>query len=374
MYSMIMPYLLLVTFTTVPMNNFDVDKLRAIGLSPYQGVAVRLMYQYDTRPVSPSDFASPLEMVKAETDKHIWPWIFFNRFVGYDKDSRASSPDADQPYFRKINAIDLENKTGALEDFYSIWKTALNVAKQSGSPGIVVDPEAYNNKNVHNFGYLVNHTGKTREEITAHLRAIGSRLADITNETYPEAVIWSLFTGLGSLSPFPFPSSSSGPEPFAYVFLGMLEQCKKNNYRLQLVSGGESTGYCFKSLENLKAIIKRRQEAFKPYVDSYDNLTLAGTITPWDKVESKTSWLVGYKRCFESELKDLDDFKPLITAMFNSYGYVWIYAAGASGYNPYDLASAAPYNKALAGCMHDFKERRASGVPRARNAGSGVLR
>jgi hypothetical protein len=358
MHSTILPYLLLVTFATVPMKNFDVDKSKVLGMSPYHGIAVRLMYQYDTRLISPSDFTSHLASMKTQTDKHIWPWIFFNRFVGYDKESRASSKDSDHPYFRRIKTIDLQNKAGALEDFYSIWETSLILAKRFGSPGIVVDPEAYNNKNAHNFAYLVNRTGKTREEIQNLMRSIGSRLADIVNETYPEAVIWSLFTGLGSLSPSPFPNPNNDQEPFAYLFLGMLERCKKNNYRMTLISGGESTGYCFKSLQDLKQTMERRQEAFKSYVASYHNLKLAGTITPWDKLESKTSWLVGYKRCFESELKDLDDFKPLISAMLNSYGYVWIYAAGASGYNPYDLTSAAPYNKALAEWLHDFKEKR----------------
>jgi hypothetical protein len=374
MHSLILPYLLLVTFTTVPMKNFDVDKIRAIGMSPYNGIAVRLMYQYDTQLISPSDFASQIAWMKKQTNKQIWPWVFFNRFVGFDKDSRASSKESDHPYFRRIKTIDLENKAGAVEDFCFIWETALVVAKELGSPGVVVDPEAYNNKNVHNFDYLVKRTGKSREEIQNLMRAIGARLADIVNETYPEAVIWSLFTGLDSLNTLSFPSLTKGQEPFAYVFLGMLEQCKKNNYRMTLISGGESTGYCFKSLQDLKHIMERRQEAFKSYVASYPNLKLAGTITPCDKVESKTSWLVGYKKCFESELKGLEDFKPLISAMLNSYGYVWIYAAGASGYNPYDSTSAAPYNKSLADCLSDSKQKTEAGTRAIQAAGTEVVR
>jgi hypothetical protein len=48
-----------------------------------------------------------------------------------------------------------------------------------------------------------------------------------------------------------------------------------------------------------------------------------------------------------SELRSIDDFKPLFKYLLNRYDYLWVYAASAAGYNPYDGEVTPPYNRIL---------------------------
>ena len=353
LFSIVLPYLLLVSFYSGEINNFGIDKIRAINESPFHGVAVALVGAYDTGKNSEKGFESKVKLIKNESKKHIWPWVFFNRFIGYKEGERSLSPMAKTEYFLSIKGMDVYNESGALEDFKNIWRMSLKLAKELGSPGIVIDPEAYNNYKNYQLSYLAKQLGKPEEEIKAQLKKIGADLVDIAEKEYPDATLWFLFTGLGSPVRKVNPFSEKEYRTVTYIIQGMLERAKELGSKLKFVSGGELMGYCYESLDDLKEKIKKRNVQFTSALKIFPNLYLGGTIAPWDKPELKKGWMLKGK-CGKSDLKSIDDFKPLISHLLKSYNYVWIYAAGATRYDPFNADISSSYNKSIQEALNEI--------------------
>jgi hypothetical protein len=352
--SVTLPYLLLVSFYSGELKNFELEKITAINQSPYYGVAVPLIGAYDTEKYTLDDFFDSAWTIKDSSKKDVWPWVFFNRFIGYKKSENALSQKADQAYFRAIKGMDLYNNSGALNDFYDIWKISLQIAKKLGSPGIVVDPEAYNNYQTYSVSYISKQLGEPEEQVKRRLNEMGRKLTEIADEIYPKAIIWFLFTGLGN----PMRTLNSFDEKqyrsVTYIIQGMLEYGKEKGSKLKLVSGGElSLGYCSISLEDLKHKVRSRGNNFFTPLKSYPNLLLGGTMAPWNDAGSKKVGYFTKGTCGKSKLKNLKDFKPLIKNLSESYEYVWIYAAKSVGYDPYSLTCSSVYNRAITESAND---------------------
>lgn len=336
LYSIILPYFLLVSFYTPQINQFDIKKINAINHSPYYGVAVPLIGPYDAKIYSEKDFRDAVELIKINLRKDLWPWVFFNRFTGYQEGKLTHSPLAKGKYFQNIKVIDIYDQSGALTDFYNIWRMALRMAKELHSPGIVVDHEPYNNYAVDNLAYVAQQLGKSEEDIKKRLHALGADLIDLADQEYPGATLWFFATGLGrtkrSLNPL---TPKEYRRLASYIIHGMLERAKEKKSTLKIVSGGEiGLGLCHLNLNDLKETIKQRNKDFTPALSQLPNLYLGGIIAPWAKAEARQQWMLE-KKCGKSQLKTLDDFKPLIAELARSYKYVWIYAASAAGYDPY---------------------------------------
>jgi len=62
--------------------------------------------------------------------------------------------------------------------------------------------------------------------------------------------------------------------------------------------------------------------------------------------KAKTGWMTKGV-CGKSSLKRASDFAPLVAELKKAYGYVWIYAAEAAGYDPYDVKKSTPFNTML---------------------------
>ena len=110
--SMLIPYLLVVTLATTTLDDFGREKTHELNLSPYHGVVVPLIRQYDSKDYNLDAFQPYVAKVNMNSVKHIWPWIFFNRFVGYQEGYRAGSKDSSRPYFHNIKGMDLNDETG----------------------------------------------------------------------------------------------------------------------------------------------------------------------------------------------------------------------------------------------------------------------
>jgi len=345
LYAMVLPYLLLVSFG-VELNTFDQAKIEVINTSPYQGVAVPLISHYDTRDPRLLDFTEAVQRIKSSCHKQVWPWVFFNRFIGF-KDVGKKNDPGDKEYFRNINGMDLFNDAGALGDFYHLWRLSLKIAKEVGSPGIFVDPESYNNYSNYRLSYLAGQLGKSPEETENRLKSVGAELMRIASEEYPEAILWFSFTGIATLLSLFKPTGDKELLTPAFIIKGMLEQAKETGVKVKIISGGMvSLGYCHESLADLKDKIEIRKKQYSPLLAAYPNLVLAGTIAPWADSRQKRGWILEGESG-ESHLKDLNDFKPLTHHMPEAYDYVWIYAGGYAGYEAYDAKVSAVYNKPL---------------------------
>jgi hypothetical protein len=354
LYSMMLPYFLLVTFFTPNnLNKFTGDHLAALNNSPYYGAAVPLIDAYDTKQYSLSDFSESIRRLKRATKKDIWPWVFFNRFIGNKEGDRAHSPLAQAPYFRRINGMDIFNQAGALGDFYHIWRIALRAAKEMGAPGIFVDHEAYNNYGVYNVQNVAKSLGVPDEQVRSQLKAIGAELVDLADQEFPQAVLWFTSTGLGITDKW---SIHNPYRTVTYIVIGMLERAKAKGSQLKIVCGGEvALGYCYTSLADLQGKIKNRNQLFAPFTNTFPNLQLGGCITVWESPENKKGWLASGP-CGNSQLQTIADFGPLFDYLFKSYNYVWVYAATVSGYNPYDDHLARNVNTHLRNFITSIRE------------------
>lgn len=349
LYSTIIPYLLLVSFFSGRINNFDLKKIDAINKSPYDGVAVALIGAYDDSDYELKHFQRGARIINTYSKKKIWPWIFLNRIIGFDSKKGQSHEGcgSNKKYFERIKGIDIYNEFSALDDFYKIYKISLKIAKINKSPGVVVDPEAYNNYNAYNLNYISMKLGRSENSVIRGLKNIGGKLAVMADEIYPEAVIWFLFTGLGNPRKSINPLSEREYRTISYIVIGMLEKIKKENLKLKVISGGMlSLGYCVESCKGLKERIIQRNNSFDNIIRKYNNLYLGGTIALWDNPDSKKGWM-RKGRCGSSNIKSIKDFIPCLTYMSQSYNYVWIYAAGAAGYNPYDKKVSSKYNEII---------------------------
>lgn len=349
-----LPYLLLVSFFSGQLTEFDAAKVRAVNDSPYHGVAVSMVDAYETGPLPLRPLEAVLGTLKNACAKHIWPWLYFNRFVGYDEKKPSHSVQSQAPYFQRIRGMDLNNETGALGDFYDLWRAGLRAARHLGSPGIVVDPELYNNYAAYEIGYLANEMKISPLEVQEALRRVGSELAEIAAVEFPEATLWFLFTGLSSPIRGFLPFQEERYRSVTYIVEGLLERVKAEGLPLKVVSGGEmSLGYCSKSLADLKSKVVRRQEAFSKRHATLGELHLGGTIAPWNRLDAKRGWL-RQGVCGASDLGGAGDFTPLFKELLRAYGYVWIYAAMAAGYDPYDSSISPAFNAALKSALDDL--------------------
>lgn len=344
LYSHILPYLLLLSFYSGNLIDFNKQKTDIINNSPYNGVAVQVLDAYNTEPIPEDRLNAAVARIKKNARKHVWPWVFFNRFIGFQEGSISHSTLSAVPYFKRIRGLDLDNETGALADFYKIWRLSLRLAKELGVPGIVVDPEAYNNYQAYKVSYLAQQLNKSEAEVINRLQAIGADLADIVQQEYPEAILWFLFTGLAP------PGSLKGPMDYrsvSYIIKGMLIQAKSSGAKFTIIAGGEnSAGYCYRSLTEMIQIYERRRERYQTWLTQFPNLRLGGTIALWDKPENKKGWLQ-QGACGQSTIRYAADFEPLLRQLLATCDYVWIYAASAAGFNPYDPAIAAAYNQVI---------------------------
>lgn len=218
------------------------------------------------------------------------------------------------------------------------------MAQELGSPGIIVDPEYYNNYLNYEVGYLANQVGRPVEEVKTRLQSLGGELMAVAEQEYPHAVIWFLFTGMAS-EESPRSGSKELPAP-AYLVWGLLEKAKNLQSEIKIVDGGERWGYCYESLADLEGKETARQERFAGLLKTFPQLRVGGTIAPWADRRQKRGW-TWRGPCGKSQMTDLRDFQPLIRFLLAAYDYVWIYASEDTGYDPFDEKIAPSYNKAI---------------------------
>ena len=338
-----LPYLMMVTFYANPITKDNLTHVRrqmapVFNQSAYDGIAV---FPIDGRHRwDGSDF---IWLTQTGITKHIWPWVFINRFCGY----RHSAP-RNKFWFQGIKGMDLYNETGALQDFYNIFQNALRVAKKMGSPGIVIDPELYNDYHCYNVAYVGEKQSKTSSEVVEALRAIGNTMADMVNQNHPNGTIWLFFA----------PLHQEQPWTTTEIVIGMLNRAKNMGYNFKIVAGGSHTlGYCEPDLESLNSKIISRGKEFKTYLSEYPHiLKLGGTIAPWPNENLKKGWLLK-GACGSSNLKGISDFAPLLGRLMRVYDYVWIYSDGATGYDPFNAVVAFPCDTVFRRVKEEEKAR-----------------
>jgi hypothetical protein len=319
-------YLMLVN--TAIAKQMDAPKLAQFDRSPYDGLAVSFADAYDTSSVVP---LAPLEVQiagwKKATTKDIWPWVYLNRMIGAN-DAEGNKYSM-VPYFERFQGLDLDGKAGAQVDFLEDWRNALRLAKATGVPGIVCDPEFYNNYKAYDLAEL-------------------ARMANIAAAEYPGATLLFLFTGFTRPD---YRVIDGKPYFFAatYIVEGLLDQIQRRHLPLHVLSGGEvGLGYCHNSVDDLRQAIEKRAAAFAPLLQKYDGiLELAGTMTLWSDRSAKKNW-VAQGACGTASAASVEDLIPYMELLFRSYRYNWLYGSPNGGYFAFQSASAPRFDAAIA--------------------------
>src|SRR5271157_2085285 len=103
LYGSFLPYLLLVSFYTPGINGFNAYKINSINNSPYNGVAIQLVDLHSTKCFA-SNIEPAIRMLNRTCKKHVWPWIYFNRFVGAERGSK-NVPGSNQEHWFSIKGM-----------------------------------------------------------------------------------------------------------------------------------------------------------------------------------------------------------------------------------------------------------------------------
>jgi len=314
--------------------------------SPYDGLAIAFHYNYDTAPVfSSSMMTMQLLEWKKLTKKDLWPWIYFNRMVGAGE--AATNERTNVPYFHKIQGIDLEDKAGARSDFLQIMENALHTAKDTKAPGIVLDLEFYNYHKEYDPAEMAAQTGKSLPQVVELLKQLGARMADSAAQVYPEVVIWMPFTGFTHKDFKQIGNDSYYPTP-VYISIGLLDQIKKRNYDLKVISGGEgSIGYCHADINEFQDSIRKRAAIFAPILQNYSGiLELAGTMTVWNERAGKSGF-IAESECAKASASTVEELQPYLELLLKTYRYNWIYGSSNGNYFAFDPRSAPRFNAVI---------------------------
>ena len=353
----VMVYLLLVSFANPHLAKWTAEQLSVFRNSPFDGVASAIESAYFTGSVPDiSQFEQAIQLCK-RAQVCVWPWVFLNRMIAVDPAGRSHSGGSGKEYFRRIKAMDLDDEVGARSDFIKLWRLALRLARQLDAPGIVADFEAYNNYLAYDPRWLAQRRGESVDEVIRKLRELGAELADVVAEEYPDAIIWQLFFDPYN-KPYKTPDGRSFTRSVNYINLGLLDRAKELGIRPVLIDGAEvALGYYQPSLEALRSSIARHKERTKPFLSKYEGLLeLGATIAPYADYRLITGWIK--KRSGDNPpWKKASDFKPLFRELLSSYRYVWIYAAGAAKFYPYNPTVAEPIFRALSQAREEISGR-----------------
>ena len=349
-------YLSLITFYTPQLMDATAEQLAVLNDSAYAGVAIGFGSGYDTDP--PPDFGdmqAQMKLVRDTLTIDPWPWVFINRIIGAPADgtSHASSHAKDLEYFARIPIMDLDNETGAKADMLKLWRNAVRAAEQWGSPGIVLDKEAYNNYKSYDVGYVARERGESLGETISKCEALGAELAGIVEQEYPECIVWTLFSRLDrpvTVAGYPDPVH---PVP-GHVSLGFLKYAKEHNLPCKYLCGGEvDVGYYNPNVAALKQKIAARDANLAWALQQFpDHFFLAGTISPYHDHAILTSW-IQKNAGGNPELKTIADFQPMFRTLFDAYDWVWIYAASAAKTLPYSPENSALYSDVLSAALDE---------------------
>jgi hypothetical protein len=340
-------YIMIVTFYGAALQGQGgTHDWAALKGSPYDGVAVRLLGAYDVSEPDYDALLAGMLRVRDEAGMDPWPFVFINRMVGLPEKSvrMMSFDDEARDEFSSIKGMDVFDEKGARTAFVNLWKASARLARETGSPGAILDLEIYNDGGMYRVDKLAERLGVSEDETVSGLESIGRELADVTNEEYPDAVVWTLLAGMSQENY----NWTGRMLSIGYISKGFLDRCKEKGYKMKYVAGGEhSLGYCPGPLNKMKDNIFKRAKSYSKHTGAYPaNLVLGGTIAPWDDPDKRTGWLAGCDcgGCDATGVRGLlSHFVELMTA----YDYVWIYAASAAPYDPYDRDISAPYSETL---------------------------
>jgi len=341
-------YVLMISSMHPPFLKLTAEQVRTLNATPFDGIAVDVINPYDGAPLPDENLLlQHCRRIRALSTKPIWPRVYSNRTIELSESLRARKVNANPSYFAAIRGMDINSQAGALDDFYRMVRGSLRMARALEAPGIVLDLEVYNHRDGYRVQWIAERQGKTPAEVIAALEDLGARLAGITGEEYPQAVLWSLFTTLDRPHQHREKTGDYHIAP-AYIVMGLLKRAAEKRIPLVLVSGGEWGGYYYPSVAAMRKRFAERNARFCPWLEQYSqHLALAATITVWGDARNNTGWVLK-DATPDTPYRELADFEPLLAEMFRTYRYVWFYVPSVTDYRPLRKGESHETNRTIA--------------------------
>jgi hypothetical protein len=282
------------------------QKLDSIQNSPYHGFA-----NMPVRGV-PADWMLPFTC-----NKDFIPW----QYVSLMFDLSSGPPCV----------LDYNGTLGKLGLFLDDLRNTLQVAKQLGSPGIVLDLEFYANQLYSGVGDAADLVKISKEEMQTAFSILGNQFAIIINEEFPTAIIWGPLCVIGSTGPIPATEWSA-----YWITQGILENLLPT---VTLIAGAEAEiPYTHSNF----ATFETDADLFLTQVVP-SNVKLGCPLMLWNNKNETglfiTDYLLAHPECV---FNTLEDFRPVVTKAKRDFSYVWIYNyPTATGWSPFDSSGDA---------------------------------
>jgi hypothetical protein len=341
--------LLYFSFTTPKYNELSTIHLQQLQKAGFTDMCARLVGAYETTIPVDAELKVTAETLKSQQAQNVWPLVFFNRFAGFTKnnqcDNCSNATLVKSTEFYNINGLDIFDEAGALSSFYELFKIALILAKDTGAPGVFIDPELYNCRDAYSVTTLSKRWKKSVPEIISQLKAVGHQLSTLCGEAYPKAELYFYLLDIGRKREDGYQNS------IAYIAEGILEHALLNDIGLTVIDGWTGQYLCY-SAKHLKHIIDDAILTKAAHLRRYSNLTMSAVLAPYESFASipTLSWmkkgLISKYFTGALELRTISDFKPLYDYLFSTFKNVWVYGATEAGdpvgyeiFNP-DISSA----------------------------------
>lgn len=345
--------LLFFSFSTPKYSEWAHHHFQVIDNTPFSGIAVPLIRAFETDTVQFQDYRHVIALSHQITPK-VWPLLFINRFIGSPESSSFNRRsgywnrrDFGNTQFAKIKLVDIDNRTGALGEFYHLLTVATQISSTAGSPGIFIDMETYNCRNSIKISDLTQAYQTSAREIIRKLTEIGYQMADIIHNSYPECTVvvyhagfdWIYRKGIARKDAAYLLSRKQSDffHSTSYILLGMLERASSRQYEIRIVDG-DIGGYLYPNMEFCKKRILMDHLLANFCKERYPNHYFFGTtIAPYENYAAlgKDNWmrksLYAFEKNGELDIKQIGDFEALLKYLLRCSEYTWVYGASAAG-------------------------------------------
>ena len=360
-------------------NNLDYSKISSSPMNSYTPELAGTPWV--KKPLPSEEELNKIITEQEKANKFFWPRIYMVRLAQGDG----------------IKGLDLWDEKGHLTNFENLFRSSLQLAKATGAPGIILDPEMYGNNEDNWIEEIVTlNNDYNADRVITRCKEIGAKLADITNTEYPNAVIWSLFLDWDSAtknsafdSIAPIPAKYSGRKnhnydrTIFYIQEGILERAKSKGYNLKVVDGGDASVWkVHASLQDIKDHLRSQEESLAEYKVKYPNFEFGAPISLWQDYEEDvymySNTLFNNNNFYENiceatpfsfwkngcpwlnaietnkirnnfTTKKIQNFEEVLRYIFENRKYVWFYAPTVyqNSFDESDLNRAKPYRDVI---------------------------
>jgi hypothetical protein len=303
-----------VSLVDLPLNEAQ-SVVSGINLTPYDAFST-----WSWSWLNPGTRDSLAWMGTMGCTKPWWPWVYLTRLMG------------------ATTGYDFEDQYGNRTALKAIWTQALQIAKASRAPGIVVDLEPYiDSEHAVFLSAIETQWGLSEAEIKAGIVSVMGELIDVAHSEYPGCKLWFLMAPLNTSIYNPL-----GENVYYHWTKAALDRLVTLNSNVQIISGGEiEIGYTPASVADVAVKIATYKGYYAAHPEYHNHLLLGAPVCLWDNWGITTYWI----HYHETDFLTLKEHYAKFVLLLDNFDWIWVYnESTVSQYQPWDATTALPYN------------------------------